>query len=1017
MIKRLKYNSLCFPCLEDFNLAINPEIISFFSFFRKLFRNQITKRLFFQRLVVMVIFILSTANFLFGQKTWDGGAGTLSWTDAANWNLNAIPAASDVVVFNNQTLQIINVPSVTISKLQIINNSDITLRPQTNGNRTLTVSSATNDAIFVEAGSTIVITGVDAATDRTLTLTTTNTVGLQANIYGTVITGLHNNQVNAVGVFTKGGANATIIFNANSTYQHNRNTGAIPTATWHANSNCNITGATTTVPSGLGQNFGNFTWNCTGQTVALSLAGMGSRTISSLNILSTGTGSINYVAATAFTLSVTNYNHSGGTFNYSIGAQTFTLDISGNFSHTGGTISETSSGSGSIVFNGSSMQTYTSGGAVSQTIDFTVNSGKYLQMAAAGTTVTGNGKFTLVKGGTLGITSSAGITSTGATGNIQVTGTRNFDSEANYIYNGTLAQITGNGLPTTVSNLTFDNRGGAVTFNSARNITDNFTITSGSVANLGTFTHTAGDLTLAGEGTVSGSWGSSSSSATNQNDTYFAITTGILNVTNSKCGIVSSPTGIAASPAEVCSGTSTTLSVTNPGAGFTTDWFTGGCGGTLVGTGNSLLVSPSASTTYFARTRNTKTNCVSGGCANVTVVVNEPLPVSVNIVSSPSGTVCEGTFITFTATATNGGLNPTYQWKVNGTNVGTNSIVYSYEPLNGDQVTCIVTSDLQCVTGSGNIPVTYFAWDDGTKAVTDSDFGPDAISIGGGQYLAGGAGGTTALGPIVVPKTDINLNLGNYTSYNTDGVDYSISYRRAEAVAQLFTRGNSLIISGGSVFNVSYRIDDGTGSFTTVTSTDFNIPDDSNFHNYRFSYNPSDGFGRLFVDDTEVWTSTATPGKAMYWTGAGDLIVGANTDASGNLIPTFDNLSINGITPKTASDVITLTVNPIPEITTQPQLLNLCQGDNGSFSVTTSATLPTYQWQYSNNATGPWTNTDGVTGVTGHTSNQLSLENTPVGYSNFYLSCLITSNGCSVRTNAVLLIVNPLPATGEIIPD
>jgi hypothetical protein len=50
----------------------------------------------------------------------------------------------------------------------------------------------------------------------------------------------------------------------------------------------------------------------------------------------------------------------------------------------------------------------------------------------------------------------------------------------------------------------------------------------------------------------------------------------------------------------------------------------------------------------------------------------------------------------------------------------------------------------------------------------------------------------------------------------------------------------------------------------------------------------------------------------MYWSGAGDLIVGANIDASGNLVPTFDNLSIKGISLKTAADEVTLTVNPLP---------------------------------------------------------------------------------------------------------
>jgi gliding motility-associated-like protein len=56
--------------------------------------------------------------------------------------------------------------------------------------------------------------------------------------------------------------------------------------------------------------------------------------------------------------------------------------------------------------------------------------------------------------------------------------------------------------------------------------------------------------------------------------------------------------------------------------------------------------------------------------------------------------------VNFTATAANAGTSPSYQWKVNGTNVGTNTATYSSSSLsNGDVVTCTVTKDplLTCV--------------------------------------------------------------------------------------------------------------------------------------------------------------------------------------------------------------------------------------------------------------------------------------------------------------------------------
>jgi len=73
--------------------------------------------------------------------------------------------------------------------------------------------------------------------------------------------------------------------------------------------------------------------------------------------------------------------------------------------------------------------------------------------------VLSGGSFTLDAGGILGIGSPAGITASAAAGNIQTT-IRSFDAGGFYIYNGVAAQVTGDGLPSRVGQLTINNSTG-----------------------------------------------------------------------------------------------------------------------------------------------------------------------------------------------------------------------------------------------------------------------------------------------------------------------------------------------------------------------------------------------------------------------------------------------------------------------------------------------------------------------------------------------------------------------------
>lgn len=97
----------------------------------------------------------------------------------------------------------------------------------------------------------------------------------------------------------------------------------------------------------------------------------------------------------------------------------------------------------------------------------------------------------------------------------------------------------------------------------------------------------------------------------------------------------------------------------------------------------------------------------SGSCGNYntsmtgnSASINPTVTPSVAAAASPSNSVCAGTSVTFTATPTNGGSAPTYQWKRNGADVGTGGTTYAYVPTNGDAIIVVMTANNTCQTAA-----------------------------------------------------------------------------------------------------------------------------------------------------------------------------------------------------------------------------------------------------------------------------------------------------------------------------
>ena len=144
------------------------------------------------------------------------------------------------------------------------------------------------------------------------------------------------------------------------------------------------------------------------------------------------------------------------------------------------------------------------------------------------------------------------------------------------------------------------------------------------------------------------------------------------------------------------------LSVVAAGTNLSYQWYRN----TMASNSGGALISGATSASYSPTSALSPGNyyyyCIVSGCGSDTSNVSGKHIVSIiphsATISAFGNNVCAGTSITFTASVTNGGSSPTYQWKKNGSDiVGKTDVTYTTTTLaNGDVITCEVTSSELC---------------------------------------------------------------------------------------------------------------------------------------------------------------------------------------------------------------------------------------------------------------------------------------------------------------------------------
>lgn len=332
----------------------------------------------------------------------------------------------------------------------------------------------------------------------------------------------------------------------------------------------------------------------------------------------------------------------------------------------------------------------------------------------------------------------------------------------------------------------------------------------------------------------------------------------------------------------------------------------------------------------------------------------------VSISSNATFPVCQGTSVTFTATPTNGGTTPTYQWRRNNTNVGTNSPTWTTTTLNfGDVITCRMTSS---ISGALNNPAT-------SNAITTNILTAPATPV------------VTATGP---------------TTYCSGANACSLSTPAVSGLSYQWIRSTSTVISGA----------------TTTTY----VPNLTTSNTYKVRATNSVGCSKTsattsitvlplpaatvtvtgptsFCSGQNLCTLTANSGTGLsYQWFRGTTVVSGATNIS--VVPTVTSTQwkvrvtdANACTKLSSNTSITVFSNPTATVTPLGPT-TFCNGDSVVLQASPTSGL-TYQWQR---------NSTNITGATGGTYAAKQTGSFRVRVTN--------TNGCTGNSPTVSVTVN-----------
>ena len=443
---------------------------------------------------------------------------------------------------------------------------------------------------------------------------------------------------------------------------------------------------------------------------------------------------------------------------------------------------------------------------------------------------------------------------------------------------------------------------------------------------------------------------------------------------------------ISTTNTNICSGTNVTISAISTNGG--TPIYQWKKNGANVGTNSASYVDASLLNNDIVLCEMTS----SVNCASPNLVISNPITMTVNslitptvIIGTPNSNICSGTSTTFTATPTNGGTTPLFQWKSNGLNVGTNSANYTSSTItDNDIISCVMTSNASCLTTSNAIS------NDITMAVQPL-LTPSVIvntantTVCSGKSVDFTATPTNEGTPTYQWKKNgfnVGTNQATYTDNtlaNNDVISCDLTSSSACSSPNIIS-SNLITMTINSIVVPSISIDASQTNICEGTTVDFTaIPTNGGSPIYQWKKNGVNVGANQSIYSENVFVNNDVVSCEM-----------------------ISNVSCASQSPILSNNLtITVNTNNIPSISIKSDKTSICEGQTISFVATPSkAGTPVYQWKKNGGNVGG--------NVSNYSDN--ALNNLDV------ISCEITGSGNCISTTPVLSNTIEVSITPNVIP-